>query len=77
MARPSVANWMRRLMKNVTAAVALSETAAREADEVLERRITRVLPLPALLAPALFRLIGMSVRERVYLEAQGPDGKPR
>jgi glycosyltransferase involved in cell wall biosynthesis len=39
---------MRRLMKTVTTAVALSEAAAREGDAILGRRITRVLPLPAL-----------------------------
>jgi glycosyltransferase involved in cell wall biosynthesis len=38
----------RRLMGHVTTAVALTEAAAAEADEVLGRRMTLALPLPAL-----------------------------
>ncbi|WP_293906847.1 glycosyltransferase [Phenylobacterium sp.] len=41
---------LRRTMRHVAAAVALSDEGAREADGVLGRRITTVLPLPALAA---------------------------
>src|SRR6185436_5539188 len=39
---------VRRAMRHVAAAVALSDDGAREADAILGRRITMTLPLPAL-----------------------------